>query len=468
MTHLTSAALTGVGIVALYYLQLWYSRWSFARRNGCEIPPRRKIGDPILGIYKRKQDSRSAKALLQTLPAGAALHSEFGQTFSENTVFGGSSLVTSDSENIHAVYGTNGVRWGIAPFRLAAMRPFAGEGFITNDGPIWEHSRQLLKPSFHKDNISDLSSFEHSVRQLFTKIPKDGSTVDLQPLLLLMFVDTSTQFLLGGPVGVFDEDRSVEAPVQGMKFLKAFQLSTRGCGMRIRFGPLRSLVPKSATSDHWQVVHQLIDYYIDKTLRSGEETKNNHRSLLQGVIQQTTDRLTIRSQIIQGMIAAQDTTSLLISNTVFLLSRSPNIWERIRTEAATVGSHDLTLEETGKLKLIRNVLHESLRLYPVFPTLARVALTDTILPTGGGPKGTSPIFAVAGTQILANFYALHRDESVYGPDVENFKPDRWDLIKPGPWQYMAFGEACVPASVNRRRLPKLLVSWLGWHKHLGK
>lgn len=40
---------------------------------------------------------------------------------------------------------------------------------------------------------------------------------------------------------------------------------------------------------------------------------------------------------------------------------------------------------------------------------------------------------------MADFYTLHRDKEVYGEDVENFNPDRWESIRPGPWQFMAFG-----------------------------
>lgn len=49
------------------------------------------------------------------------------------------------------------------------------------------------------------------------------------------------------------------------------------------------------------------------------------------------------------------------------------------------------------------------------------------------------MFAPKGTRFLADFYALHREETVFGPNVEKFDPDRWQSIHPGQWQYMAFG-----------------------------
>jgi len=45
----------------------------------------------------------------------------------------------------------------------------------------------------------------------------------------------------------------------------------------------------------------------------------------------------------------------------------------------------------------------------------------------------------AGTRIQPAFYVLHRDPSVYGPNVEEFDPHRWENIKPSQWEFMAFG-----------------------------
>ena len=81
----------------------------------------------------------------------------------------------------------------------------------------------------------------------------------------------------------------------------------------------------------------------------------------------------------------------------------------------------------------------ALRLYPVFPVLARDALVDTILPTGGGSQGDKPIFAPAGTRVIGDFYTLHRNESIYGLHSHTIDPDRWNSIQPGTWQDMTFG-----------------------------
>ena len=180
-----SAALILVGLgLFSYYLRIRIRQNNFAHHHGCQVPPKRSARDPILGIDRKLQDSKLAKAF-QSLPAGAALFHEYGQTFRETTLFG-TVLKTMSAENIHCIYGLKGKDWGVQPFRLPAMRPFCGMGFITTDGSVWEHSRALLKPSFHKSNISDLTAFESSVSQFLSGIPKDGSTIDLQPRLSML------------------------------------------------------------------------------------------------------------------------------------------------------------------------------------------------------------------------------------------------------------------------------------------
>lgn len=184
MSHITTALILGGLVFFLYYLRIRVSQYTFARQHGCQLPPKRSTLDPILGIDHKLQDAKLAKAF-RSLPTGAALFHQYGQTFRTATFFS-TVMKTMNAENIQTVYALKGKDWGIQPFRLPAMRPFCGQGFITTDGPVWEHSRALLKPSFQKANLSDLTPFESSVSHFVGRIPKDGSTVDLQPLLSLL------------------------------------------------------------------------------------------------------------------------------------------------------------------------------------------------------------------------------------------------------------------------------------------
>ena len=367
--------LVGASALVLHYVRRWFVRRAFARQYGCQPPPTRPARNPILEYFHKSQKPPSLE-LFNALPLGVALHQEYGPTYRELTWYG-TTIKTSSAANIQVVYGTKSKDYGIQPFRLAGMRPFCGEGLLTTDGAIWERSRAMIKPSFHKNNISDLGAFKKSVEHLIHRIPKDGSMVDLQPLATLMvctasyvyrhefirlclqFADTSTQFLLGHPLGMLNVNASSNDPVDGKSFLRAWQLSLRSCSIRNSLGILRFMMSKSETVHQWQIVHRLIEFHIDRALGNIDfNDENNHRSLLENLLEQTRDKVEIRNQIIQGMMAAQDTTSVLISNAIFLLSRNPNVWERLRAEVASVNSALMTAEDTTKFRFIHHILHE--------------------------------------------------------------------------------------------------------------
>jgi hypothetical protein len=178
-----------------------------------------------------------------------------------------------------------------------------------------------------------------------------------------------------------EDSEMMPPPVDPTTFLNAFQTVLKGLEIRIVLGRLRVLLPQSEWVSSVKIAHRFIDYYVNKAQRhdhqqdhspsrdgrenepsAGERIaakKEPYRSLLQGLMEQTDDKIEIRNQIIQAMMAAQDTTSVLLSNTLFLLSRHPSIWTRLRSEVLSLGSAtQLTLPVLNSLNFVRKVLHE--------------------------------------------------------------------------------------------------------------
>lgn len=82
----------------------------------------------------------------------------------------------------------------------------------------------------------------------------------------------------------------------------------------------------------------------------------------------------------------------------------------------------------------------ALRLYPQIPVNVRVAVRTTTLPRGGGPDGTAPVLIRKGTGVGTSIYHMHRRKDLYGPDAEEFRPERWEgneLDQIG-WGFMPF------------------------------
>ena len=89
-----------------------------------------------------------------------------------------------------------------------------------------------------------------------------------------------------------------------------------------------------------------------------------------------------------------------------------------------------------------------LRLYPPVPLNNRTALKTTILPRGGGPEGTSPILVRRGEVVIFSQYVNARRKNIYGPDADDFRPERWEEPQSSDigWAYFPFNggpRACL-------------------------
>jgi cytochrome P450 len=96
-----------------------------------------------------------------------------------------------------------------------------------------------------------------------------------------------------------------------------------------------------------------------------------------------------------------------------------------------------------------------LRLYPSVPVNSRAALKMTTLPTGGGRDGKSPILVRRGEGVGYCVYAMHRRKDIYGPDAEEFRPERWEApnMKDLGYAYLPFNggpRICLGRTYNYR------------------
>lgn len=128
-----------------------------------------------------------------------------------------------------------------------------------------------------------------------------------------------------------------------------------------------------------------------------------------------------------------------------MLSKRPDLWRSLQAEVSRLNGAAPTLDDLRNLKWLRALLNESLRLHPVVPQNSRMAEEDVVLPIGGGRDGNSPLFVAKGQILAWSVYSMHRRQDFYGPDAEEFKPERWldDPVsgKKGlrvGWEYLPF------------------------------
>ena len=165
--------------------------------------------------------------------------------------------------------------------------------------------------------------------------------------------------------------------------------------------------------------------------------------LISELVDSYPDRIALRNQVMQLLVAGRDTTAATLTWSLILLEAHPHIFSRLRKALLEVfGSESkpiasITFENLRSCIYLQWVISEVVRLYPTGPLNARKASIDTILPIGGGPDGKAPIAVKAGTTVAYNTYLMHRWEDLWGPDSWEFRPERWDGKKAG-WEYIPF------------------------------
>jgi cytochrome P450 / NADPH-cytochrome P450 reductase len=151
----------------------------------------------------------------------------------------------------------------------------------------------------------------------------------------------------------------------------------------------------------------------------------------------------IRAQCITFLIAGHETTSGLLSFAIYYLMKHPDVLERARAEVGQVlgSAAEPTFEQVIRLRYVRQVLDETLRLWPTAPAFTRYPYEDTVL----GGRYALP----AGTVITVFTPGVHRARSIWGEDADAFNPDhvaaeRLAAIPPNAYKPFGSGQrACI-------------------------
>jgi cytochrome P450 len=129
-------------------------------------------------------------------------------------------------------------------------------------------------------------------------------------------------------------------------------------------------------------------------------------------------------------IAGHETTARTLAWTLFLLERHPRILEQLLAELSVLDGQPPTVAQLGSLPLLDAVVKESMRLLSATPFLffrsnrESVELGGYRLPPGGA--------------VVVSPLITHHLPEIF-PEPNQFRPERWSRIKPGPYEYLPFG-----------------------------
>jgi cytochrome P450 / NADPH-cytochrome P450 reductase len=334
--------------------------------------------------------------------------------------------------------------------RALASGP-AGRGLFTSEtqDPNWRKAHNVLLPAFSMDAMRGyLPRMLDIASQLMLKWGRLNAddTVDVPADLTRLTLDTIALCGFDYRFSSFYRETPHPFVVAMLNSLEAAQAVVREMPIQAKLRPGRA---KKVRADQEFMV-ETVRHILEERRKSGMLGKVNDLldRMLTGVDHQsgeTLDETNIIAQCLTFLIAGHETTSGLLSFTLYELIKHPKVLERSYEEVDRVLGGDVnalpTYAQTHQLPYVSQILEETLRLWPTAPAFSRRPYKDTVL---GGKYEVQ-----AGSAVVVLTGMLHRDPKIWGDDPEAFDPDRFspeNRAKIPPNAYKPFGtgqRACI-------------------------
>ncbi|KAG2014257.1 cytochrome p450 [Coprinopsis cinerea AmutBmut pab1-1] len=403
---------------------------------------------------------------------------KYGWTHNIRILFG-NRYVTSEPHLVKAYLATQFNEFEKGGETSRIFHPVLGTGVFAVDGEEWKFHRNMARPFFSKDRISHFDNFDRHAKAAITLMKArfaEGYAVDFQDLIARFTLDSATEFLFGNdvcslaeglPYPHFHHDSGNDAekaslsesePALGSsseqtttRFVQSFSKALEIVAFRTRFGdhwPLSEFW-KDRSVEPMKVVQGYIDPIVKEAIRRKRESKGvevdrDDETFLENLVNSTEDPAMLRDAIMNMLVAGRDTTACALTFIVYMLSEHPRALERLRDEILSKLGPDRrpTYEDLKDMKFLRAVINETLRLYPPVPINMRISKVPTLI-EGKGPD-SRPIYVPANTRQMYVILAMHRRKDLWGPDAEEFDPDRFlddrvqKYLVPNPYIFLPF------------------------------
>jgi cytochrome P450 len=287
-----------------------------------------------------------------------------------------------------------------------------GDGLLTNNGPEWKKHRRLISPAFAPRVIEEfIDPMAKITQDWMDTVTPSAHDLNISASMLSLTLDILISTVFGSKIPV---DRNIVAKALD-EYMYEFYLDTSSW---------RRLLPKAISTPgrkrRQQAMHELESIVYQAIARRREtEPDNDLLYRLLTARDEKGERLTdkqLRDHVLTAILAGHETTALMLSYSLWLLSHRPDFQDELRQELLEkLGGRHADMDDMPALQRLDAVLNEAMRLYPPAYVVAREAEND--MEIGG--------FAVkTGDQLLAPAWVIHRDPRWWqAPDA--FRPERW-------------------------------------------
>jgi cytochrome P450 len=321
-------------------------------------------------------------------------------------------FILFNPEDVHHVLVKNQKNY-IKGIGYDSFRLLVGNGLVTSDGELWRQQRRLMQPPFTPASIGQFADMMVRVtREMLDRWQPlaESST----PFEMDAEMRTLTMSIIGR--AMFSIDLSAEMTEVGDALEEAFGFIPTRANTVV---PLALPLPSHR---RFKENLRIINNFVDERIADGRRhpDQNNLLGLLLRARDEETgaamDGQQLRDEVITLFFAGFETTARSLTWGWYLLTRNQEVQEKICAEVDRVlGTRLPTVDDLFALNYTRQVVDETLRLYPPTALLARQNSADDLI---GGY--TIP----AGSLIVLVPYFVHRYPTVW-PDPERFDPERF-------------------------------------------
>ncbi|KAJ3674383.1 hypothetical protein LUZ60_004999 [Juncus effusus] len=365
------------------------------------------------------------------------------------TWFGPYPRVTiTDPELVREVLSNKFGHFGKQKF--SRIGKLLADGLVSYEGEKWAKHRRILNPAFHLEKLKCmLPAFSICSDELINKwknsAGSDGSfELDVWPELQNLTGDVISRAAFGSS---YEEGRRIfllQGEIQE-RLVEAFKI------IYIPFNWYLPIENNRRMKADEKEIRKLLRGIIakrEKAIQNGEATKDDLLGLLlESNMREMTQAGTSNSKLGMSVdeiieecklfyFAGQETTSILLTWTLVVLSMHPEWQEKAREEVLHhFGTNSPDFDGLGRLKIVTMILYEVLRLYPPVVFLSR--RTYKTMQLG---NSTFPPDVLLAMPILI----IHHDKQIWGPDASDFKPERFSegiskAAKDGQMAFFPFG-----------------------------
>lgn len=349
-------------------------------------------------------------------------------------------LVLNNPEHVKHVLISNNRNY-VKGVGFERVKMLLGNGIIVSDGDFWRSQRRMIQPGFTRRIVGAQSIMmracnERKLTEWQAKaasrtainITEEMSELALEVILRALFSH--------------DLDHLIEQ--QGVNpFAMLVEDVTRDLKMAMRFRALTRHVAAvmARRREAGRIEHDFLSFLMETRDKDTGEPMSD-KALI--------------DEVMTIIVAGHETTAGTLNWAWYLLSQEAQVESRLHAELDALEQAPV-FEDLAALSYTRQVVDETLRLYPPVWLFSRKAVDEDVLKHPDGD-----VQVPAGANIFLCPYLLHRDPE-YWPEPERFLPERFSAASIKERNRHVY----YPFSLGSRRCIGEFFSLVDMQLHLG-